>query len=191
MCKPTNTEEYFERGDAYRLDGQYEKAIADFSHILALAESDDYDDYNDDYVYGAGYSQVLLRRGLTYAEKGDYDRAIEDYNEAIRIDPEDPLAYDNRGNAYAGTGDHDRAIEDYEKAISVTEESQRKHLLFADFNPNKALIHFDRGCAYIGKGDFDKAIEDFDKAIDISDESADLDPNKVFSILNAGMFTLR
>ena len=94
MSSPANTGEFFERGDAYRMRGEYDKAIADFSHILALAESDDYDDYTDYYVYGYGYSETLQRRGLTYAEKGNFEKAIADFDETIRLDPDDPLEVD-------------------------------------------------------------------------------------------------
>jgi tetratricopeptide (TPR) repeat protein len=46
-------------------------------------------------------------RGLAYRNKGDYDRAIADYNQAIRLDPKYAAAYNNRGRAYADKGDHD------------------------------------------------------------------------------------
>jgi Tfp pilus assembly protein PilF len=49
--------------------------------------------------------------------KGDNDRAIADYNEAIRRDPNSALAFDNRGTAYLKKGDNDRAIADYNEAI--------------------------------------------------------------------------
>src|SRR5262249_23380295 len=47
---------------------------------------------------------------------GDYDRAIADLNEAIRLDPRRTLAYSERGHAYAAKGDHAKAREDYDKA---------------------------------------------------------------------------
>src|SRR6266849_626583 len=39
-------------------------------------------------------------RGNAYRTKGDNDRAIAEYNEAIRLDPRYSLAYNGRGNAY-------------------------------------------------------------------------------------------
>jgi len=50
----------------------------------------------------------------TDGAKGDSDRAIADYGEAIRIDPKYAAAYGNRGNAYRGTGDNERAIAEWE-----------------------------------------------------------------------------
>src|SRR6516225_5830016 len=57
-------------------------------------------------------------RGLAYADNGDYDRAIADYNEAIRLRPEAKFL-DNRGNSYNYKGDYDRAIADYDRAIAT------------------------------------------------------------------------
>ncbi len=174
MGDPSSSEEYFERGDAYRMEGEHDKAIADFSHILALAESDDYDDYTDYYVYGYGYAETLQRRGLTYAEQGNFDKAIEDYGEVIRLDPEDSLAYNYRGNAYFGKGDLDRAIEDYDKAIQVAEELLNEGRLSSDFIPNKALMYFDRGLAYAEKGDFNRAIADYSETVRLDPDFTDV-----------------
>ena len=42
----------------------------------------------------------------------DYDRAIADYDEAIRLDPKIAAA---RGNAYCAKGDFNDAIMDYDE----------------------------------------------------------------------------
>ena len=57
-------------------------------------------------------------RGLSYAANGDYDRAIADYNEAIRITPQANFLT-NRGDAYNQKGDYDRAIDDYDRALKL------------------------------------------------------------------------
>ena len=51
-----------------------------------------------------------LDRGLTEAKKGDYDEAIADYSEAIRLDPDYALAYWSRGMCYLFKDDYDQAI---------------------------------------------------------------------------------
>jgi Flp pilus assembly protein TadD len=48
---------------------------------------------------------------------GDYDRAIADCTEALRLDPKDARAYSTRGDACYMQGDYDRAITDYTEAI--------------------------------------------------------------------------
>jgi tetratricopeptide (TPR) repeat protein len=98
--------------------------------------------------------------------KAVYDRAIADYTQALRLDPNIALAYNNRGMAYAGKGDYDRAIADYTQALRL--------------DPNIALAHNNRGMAYADKGDYDWAIADYTQALRI-------DPDLVAVYNNRGM----
>ena len=52
-------------------------------------------------------------RGIAYAKKQQYERAIADYDQAILLNPNNEKAFDNRGNAYRHNKRYDRAIEDY------------------------------------------------------------------------------
>jgi tetratricopeptide (TPR) repeat protein len=54
-----------------------------------------------------------------YYYKNDYDRAISDFNEAIRLDPNFAMAYYNRGNAYFFKEDYKRAIADWESTLLI------------------------------------------------------------------------
>ena len=51
--------------------------------------------------------------------KGDYDRAIADYDRAIQLKPDYADAYVGRGVAYGEKGDYDRAIADFDRAIQL------------------------------------------------------------------------
>jgi len=96
-------------------------------------------------------------RGEAYFRKGDYDRAIFDYDQALSIDPNYKTAYylyENRGTAYLMKGDYERAIADYHQALRI--------------NPNDANAYYNRGTAYFNKGDFEEAISDFNKALEIN-----------------------
>jgi tetratricopeptide (TPR) repeat protein len=53
---------------------------------------------------------AYLKRGFAFVNKGDYDRAIRDFDEATRIDPKDPSAYIFRGSVYRTKRNYDRAI---------------------------------------------------------------------------------
>jgi tetratricopeptide (TPR) repeat protein len=93
----------------------------------------------------------LYNRAFAYYSKGDYDRAIQDYDEAIGIFPKYVLAINDRGNAYYRKGDYDRAIRSYDDAIRL--------------NPKTAIAYANRANAYRMKADYDRAIRDFDEAI--------------------------
>ena len=94
----------------------------------------------------------LMRR------KRDHDKAIADYNEAIRLKPDFAEAYNARGNAYDEKGDHDKAIADYNEAIRL--------------KPGLAEAYYNRGLAYRRKGDLDKAIADYTEAIRLKPDNA-------------------
>lgn len=91
------------------------------------------------------------KRGLDAFDNHNYDLAITDYTEAIRLNPDYAEAYVNRGLAYTQTGDDDKAIADYTAAI---------HL-----KPDFAEAYINRGYAYGQRRDYDKAIADCDEAI--------------------------
>ena len=58
-------------------------------------------------------------RGAAFGEKGEYDRAISDFNKAIEIEPRYIRAYNNRGVVYRLRGQYDKAISDFTKAIEM------------------------------------------------------------------------
>jgi tetratricopeptide (TPR) repeat protein len=95
-------------------------------------------------------------RGMAFLERREYDKAINEFSEAIRLDPNYVPAYVSRGNAYAIHGAGDKAIDDFTEAIRL--------------DPNVAIIYFDRGNAYYDHGNLDKASSDYNEAIR-------LDPN--------------
>src|SRR5262245_46575131 len=50
-------------------------------------------------------ANALNDRGLAFAKKGQYDRAIQDFDDAIRIDPQNAIITSNRGWAFVNKGD--------------------------------------------------------------------------------------
>lgn len=108
---------------------------------------------------------ILNNRGNAYYYKGQYDRAIEDYNKAIELNPNYTYAYYNRGLAYYQKVQYDLAIENYNKAIYL--------------DPNDAHAYNNRGNVYYHKLQYDRAIEDYNEAIK-------LDPNYTYAYNNRG-----
>src|SRR5207249_2230620 len=100
---------------------------------------------------GARLAAAYYSRATAHRVDGWYDRAIEDYDQAIRLDPKHAIAYNDRGNVYSGKGEVDRAIQDYDQAIRL--------------DPRDASALNNRGLAYSRKSQPARAIQDFDQAI--------------------------
>jgi len=78
-------------------------------------------------------------RGVAYKRKGEFDRALQDYEQAIRLNPTNANAYNNRGVIYRIKGEYGRAIADYDEAISL------KHGDYPAAYYNRALAHAGNG----------------------------------------------
>lgn len=79
-------------------------------------------------------AQSYFVAGLSFAEQGRYQEAVAEYSEAIRLDPGNALAYNNRGLAYVRLGQYQRAIEDYAEAVRVDPGD-------ADAYADRAVLH--------------------------------------------------
>ena len=58
-------------------------------------------------------------RGNRYRERGEYDRALREFDRALEIAPYMSQIHSNRGNAHAGKGHFERAIADYDEAVRL------------------------------------------------------------------------
>jgi tetratricopeptide (TPR) repeat protein/formylglycine-generating enzyme required for sulfatase activity len=137
-------------------------------------------------------------RGLSYYNRKDYDKAISDYDKAIRLDPNRAVSYNNRGNAYEAMKDYDKAISDYNEAIRLDphyavayfrrgnayQETKDYDKAISDYDetvrlePNHAVAHNNRGFAYYEKKDYTKAIRDYNEAIRLDPKYADACHNR-------------
>ena len=58
-------------------------------------------------------------RGNAFDDRKDYERAIADFDAAIKIDPRYATAFYNRGNSKLNSGDRAGAIADYRQALEL------------------------------------------------------------------------
>ena len=68
-------------------------------------------------------SPASQARGAAYAEKGEHDKAIADFDQAIEQDPKNGAAYHNRALSYMDTGKVDRALADFDQVIKIDAKS--------------------------------------------------------------------
>ena len=101
-------------------------------------------------------AETAYERGVDYGEQGDYEKAIEEYDEALRLNPEYANAYASRGGAYMLLGQYERAIQDFDEAIRL--------------NPEYANAYYLRAFTYQSLGEQELADRDFQKAKELGYE---------------------
>jgi Flp pilus assembly protein TadD len=171
-------------------------AIAACSRAIASGSHKDHD-----------LGKLYRTRGLLYWDRSDYDRAIADHGEAIRLDPKDAAAYNDRGVAYRSKGDNDRAMTDFSEAIRLDPKEpvaynnrcwtraiigRELQEALADCNealrldPNLSHPLATRGLVYLRLERFDNAIVDYDAALKINSRMANALYGRGFVKLKTG-----
>ena len=158
-----------ERGTASLKQGDVEAAIGAFDKAIDMAPDMAEAYYGRAMAYGATaeyrrkHAAAFDEQAHSYFARGDYNHAIADFSEAIRINPE--LAnvnrcrlLRNRALAYRIQGDYDKAIADYNNVIRL--------------NPDFARAYHDRALVHRAKLDYDNAIIDYLEAVRLSSDDA-------------------
>jgi tetratricopeptide (TPR) repeat protein len=167
------------RGIVYVNVGGYDQAIADFSQALKLmpAKADSASTLRSEgrqldtglrgdrevpivnFFFSDELSDypLYINRGMAYLSKQDYDRALADLSQAIKIEPNRAVAYFNRAGIFYAKENYDLAIADCNQVIKL--------------QPNFALAYVKRGATYFAKKDYELAISDLNQAIKIQPDS--------------------
>ena len=95
------------RGTAYQKSNEFDYAIKDYSDAIALMPKEK----NIKYIYNS--------RAWSWYQKGDYDKAIGDFNKAISIDPEFDVSYYGRAFLWLQKEDPQRALIDAKEAVKL------------------------------------------------------------------------
>src|SRR5688572_22273562 len=104
---------------------------------------------------------IVAMRGWSYHELGDLERALADYSEKIRLQPDVGDGYGWRGAVYLDQGDYAHALEDYSTAIRLDPEAT-----------DVPVWYHDRGVVRHEQGDYASAVADFTKAINLAPDYA-------------------
>jgi tetratricopeptide (TPR) repeat protein/CHAT domain-containing protein len=200
---------YNTRGDAYYFQGDYENAIVNFGKACQL------DDQTSLYFENRAYSYKQLRRwdealadysaaialdsspwrlssrGDCYVSKGDYESAVKDFAEAIRISPDYAPYWESRGNALRLAGRWDEAIKDYDQAISLDDRNAARYNVRGDayfYHADTLRLRGDEASLAAAQADYEKSVDDFTRAIDL-DRSVPLYwENRAVSLRKLGLF---
>jgi protein O-mannosyl-transferase len=118
---------YQNRGLAYLLNHNFDKALADYNRYLELMSS--YDISANE--VNIPLSNALGNRGLIFSKTGQYEKALSDYNAAIKLNPENANHYLNRALAYYQMGRMEEAKQDVRtmEMLGVSADPSLKKLL--------------------------------------------------------------
>ena len=113
-------------------------------------------------------------RGNAYQAKQDYEHAIADYDESLRLAPGIAVVVKHRGVAYARKGDYDHSIEDLEQVLQLKDNDPQVTEVLV-------IVYNNRGLGYGKNSDYERAILDFSKALA-------LNPDFIEAISNRGAY---
>jgi len=153
---------HFAAGYAFLLQSNYGEALLHFK--AALGRQGALPKELADLQLFAAYCHYSLSD--SDEASAEYDKAIADYDEVIRLDPKDVFAYIYRGCAYERKGDYDKAIADYDEAIRL----DPKYAL-----PYNSFAWLLGTCPQVSFRDGKKAINYAIKAWELSKDPAFLD----------------
>lgn len=141
---------------------------------------------------GAAEPGTIYRsRGVVYEELQDYPKATADYSEAIKLNPQDQLAFSRRGSLYLRNGDADKAFADLSKAaekapnpealvdLASIYEKKGDHAKAGDLaaralelNSKNVGALVIRANSYLAQKAFPRALDDYDAAMELEPNNA-------------------
>lgn len=115
----------------------FNKALADYNKSELLSDR--------------CYPALLCNKGLLYASKGDADKSVKYFDEALKCGPKDYKIYEEKTSALFDLGEYTEAIRFGKEALQKIGQSD--------------TIYFNVAYSYEMLGDYRKAVEYYDKAL--------------------------
>jgi tetratricopeptide (TPR) repeat protein len=100
-----------------------------------------------------------FQKGNEFAQAGELEKAIAEYEAVLEKDPDHVSAMSNLGVVYYNLGQLEEAIEYYQKAIGAA--------------PEDADIHSNLAAAYVQQMQLDKALQEYQEAVKLNPELAE------------------
>jgi tetratricopeptide (TPR) repeat protein len=108
----------------------------------------------------ANLEAAYVARAIAYDDLKDYDRAIADIDQAVKLDPKDANAFYNQGVINEHSEDLDSAIIAYTKSLALA--------------PRDAETYLGRGNAYRSAEQPEMALADYQKALELDPKNMDV-----------------
>lgn len=105
----------------------------------------------DDVEFDVSSADGYFTRATIHVRHGEMELALADFDEAVRLAPDDAECYQQRSLVLSQLGRHAEGLTDAEEAIRL--------------DPDNAESYRARGIAYLGAGDYPAAITDLSRYI--------------------------
>ncbi len=133
--------DYLLEGTEQSMRGQYKQAIATLSKAIELDPH---------------HAEAYMNRGIAHLQSGEVERALEDFSQSLRLEP-NPLCYYNRAQAWLARQELERAAADLDEALRLA--------------PQDAEAYNMRAIVLAEQGAHDRALADIDRAIELGHRS--------------------
>ena len=100
----------------------------------------------------------INNEGMDHFHKQEYEQAITDFSQAIKLQSNNALFYYNRGSCYYQMGQNEKALADFNKAIEL--------------NPKSDKAYNNRGLVYSDMKQYNRAVTDFNSSIKLNSTEA-------------------
>jgi tetratricopeptide (TPR) repeat protein len=138
-------------------------------------------------------SDIQIKQASICIKKGEYAKAIEYFNKALKLNPSSIKAYIGRGYVYNIKGDSEKAVSDFSQAIKIAPgsvdaylnrgavfESQGEYdkaaadyIIVTKLSPKSHFAYFCLGNVYFEKKDYNRSINFYTKAIELNPKYAE------------------
>ncbi len=98
-----------------------------------------------------------FKRGNSLHIKGEYEKALQEYEAAIKAAPDSSEAHTNLGVIQERLGHHKLALKSFDKAVA--------------FHSDSTEVHYNRGIVLASLKRYDDAYRAFDKALEIQPQN--------------------
>lgn len=115
-----------------------------------------------------GSTAAWNTRGTALGQLGRLEEALESYEKALEISPDDRMVLTNRGITFSDLGRHEEAIASFDKALEA--------------DPEHAITLHSRGLALYKLGRDEEAVVDYDRALAVDAGAPDTWCNKALAL---------
>ena len=119
-------------------------------------------------------SDAYLNLGQHFRQLKNSDKALEFYDKAIRIEPTNRLALNNRANIFFDRGEFQKAISDYNVCL--------------DLDSMQLEATANRGIAFSRTGNWNSALSDLNKVLEMNPEYVTALSNRAYVFFQTGQF---